>query len=145
MSTTPLTRDGLRQMIIEACGDAAALGDFKDLKRTNISPDEAFSAGEVHGVEETCPTCGAASSADTARASVKRDDPGRVMGHGGRSRMAREQLYKIAEYADDLWNLLGDDDELPEWVQSKIAVMADNVGEVKHHVEYKTVKGESHG
>jgi hypothetical protein len=119
---THLSRHGLRQMIIEACGEP----------HSSSAP--------------ACPTCGAAvGPVDTARASVKRDDPGRVMGHGGRSRMAREQLYKIAEYADDLWNLLADDDELPEWVQSKIAVMADNVGEVKHHVEYKTVKGASHG
>ena len=70
------------------------------------------------------------------------DDGGRKLGHGGKSRMTRQHLYKIAEYGVELWNMLDDEDEIPEWCQSKIAVMADSIGKVKHHLEYKIVKPE---
>ena len=30
-----------------------------------------------------------------------------------------------------------DDDDLPEWVQSKIAVAAENIGKVYHYLDYK--------
>ena len=71
------------------------------------------------------------------------DDDGRKLGHGGKSRMTRQHLYKIAEYGVELWNMLEDEDEIPEWCQSKIAVMADSIGKVKHHLEYKIVKPEA--
>tara|TARA_B100000214_G_scaffold10190_1_gene7404 strand:+ start:872 stop:1336 length:465 start_codon:yes stop_codon:yes gene_type:complete len=70
------------------------------------------------------------------------DDDGRKLGHGGKSRMTRQHLYKIAEYGVELWNMLDDEDEIPEWCQSKIAVMADSISKVKHHLEYKIVKPE---
>ena len=70
------------------------------------------------------------------------DDGGRKMGHGGKSRMARQQLHQVAEYAVELWNMLDDEDELPEWCQSKIAVMTDHIAKVKHHIEYKVKKPE---
>ena len=70
------------------------------------------------------------------------DDGGRKLGHGGKSRMTRQHLYKIAEYGVELWNMLDDEDEIPEWCQSKIAVMADSISKVKHHLEYKIVKPE---
>ena len=70
------------------------------------------------------------------------DDSGRKLGHGGKSRMTRQHLYKIAEYGVELWNMLDDEDEIPEWCQSKIAVMADSISKVKHHLEYKIVKPE---
>ena len=56
--------------------------------------------------------------------------------------MAREQIFKIREYADKLYNMLHDDDHLPSWVDSKIAVMADGIGKIKHHLEYKALKME---
>tara|TARA_B100000131_G_scaffold276604_1_gene279874 strand:- start:88 stop:882 length:795 start_codon:yes stop_codon:yes gene_type:complete len=70
------------------------------------------------------------------------DEGGRKLGNGGKSRMTRQQLYKIAEYGVDLWNMLEDEDEIPEWCQSKIAIISDAIGKVKHHLEYKIVKPE---
>ncbi len=71
------------------------------------------------------------------------EDEGRNFTHGDcDARMAREQIYKIREYADKLYNMLHDDDHLPSWVDSKIAVMADGIGKIKHHLEYKALKME---
>jgi hypothetical protein len=52
-------------------------------------------------------------------------------------RMTRSQLYKIGNYAQSLHDIIRDDDDLPEWVQSKIAVMDNDIGKIKHYIEYK--------
>jgi len=63
---------------------------------------------------------------------------GRDLGYGeGEGRMTKSQLDKLARYSQSLHDKLMDDDDLPEWVQSSIAVAADNVGKVYHYLEYK--------
>lgn len=64
-------------------------------------------------------------------------DDGRLMGHGGSAKMARGQLFTIAKNAQSLHDRLKDDDEIPEWVQSKIAAMIDDVHELDDHLSYK--------
>lgn len=61
-----------------------------------------------------------------------------IYGHGGKSSMAKSQLFQIATDAAQLHDLLNEEDELPEWVQSKIAVMADSMDAVFDHIEYKS-------
>ena len=60
-----------------------------------------------------------------------------VMGDGGRARMAKQQLQQIASAAQSLHDRLNDDDEIPEWTQSKIAVAEDNIDAVSDHLGYK--------
>ena len=57
--------------------------------------------------------------------------------HDDEGRMAKRQLYKIATYAMEIHDNLGDDDQLEGWVQSKIATMASMIGSVKHYLEYE--------
>lgn len=57
------------------------------------------------------------------------------------ARMTRRQLYKIARYAQEIHDALRDEDNLPEWVQSKVAVMDANIGSVKHFLEYRDARG----
>tara|TARA_Y100001970_G_C13989212_1_gene727316 strand:+ start:523 stop:933 length:411 start_codon:yes stop_codon:yes gene_type:complete len=64
-------------------------------------------------------------------------DEGNVYGHGGSARMAKAQLFQIATGAAELHDMLDEKDELPEWVQSKIAVIEDNLDAVFDHLEYK--------
>ena len=66
-----------------------------------------------------------------------------VYGHGGTARMTRAQLFDIATKAQSLHDQLGDDDELPEWVQGKVAVMADNMDTVVSHLKYKIFRHET--
>jgi hypothetical protein len=63
---------------------------------------------------------------------------GRDLGYGeGEGRMTKSQLDKLARYSQSLHDKLNDDDDLPEWVQSSIAIASDNVGKVYHYIEYK--------
>lgn len=68
--------------------------------------------------------------------SLEKDDAA-VYGHGGKARMAKSQLFQIATHAAELHDILDENDELPEWVQSKIAVIEDNLDAVFDHLEYK--------
>ena len=119
----------LRLMIAEDCGSAHAK-DVEELPPM-LPAEEAIPQGVITKVEGVPP--------DHDGDGMGPDD-GRKLGHGGKSRMTRQQLYKIAEYGVELWNLLDDEFEIPEWSQSKIAVMSDSISKVKHHLEYKIEK-----
>ena len=67
---------------------------------------------------------------------------GRDLGYGeGEGKMSKSQLFQIAEYAALLHEMLHDEDDLPEWVQSKISVMSHDIGKIKHYLEYKILRG----
>ena len=69
---------------------------------------------------------------------------GRDLGYGeGEGRSAKSQLFQVAEYAAHLHAMLHDEDDLPEWVQNKIAVMTKNIGKIKHYLEYKIMQDHS--
>ena len=53
--------------------------------------------------------------------------------------MAKEQLYKIAQYAIKLHQQIGDTDNLEPWIQAKITKSADYMGSIKHYMEYEQV------
>lgn len=55
----------------------------------------------------------------------------------GEGKMARQQLFHIAEYSSELYEMLNDADDLPGWVQGKLAVMSNDIGKIKHYLEYK--------
>ena len=71
-------------------------------------------------------------------------DESRDLGYGeGEGRMVRAQLFQVAEYAAVLHEMIQDEDDLPEWVQNKIAVMTSNIGKIKHYLEYKIMRDHS--
>ena len=123
----PITNGQLRNMIIEAMNDADPL--------PKMLPDEDEASDMPQGVITKVQGAEPDSDGDGMG-----PDGGRKLGHGGKSRMARQHLYKIAEYGVELWNLLDDEDEIPEWCQSKIAIISDSIGKIKHHLEYKIEK-----
>ena len=53
--------------------------------------------------------------------------------------MAKRQMFKTAEYATIIFDMLDDDEELPAWIQSKLTKVADYIGVVKHYLEYDKV------
>lgn len=70
----------------------------------------------------------------------------RQFGYGeGEGRMSKSHLDKIARYSQSLHDKLLDDDDLPEWVQSKISVAAENIGKVYHYLDYKMKRMEQEG
>ena len=52
-------------------------------------------------------------------------------------RMMRQALYQMAEYAEDLHDMLQDNDDLPQWCHYKIATARNSLSKVKHYLEYK--------
>ena len=126
----------LRGMIAEDCGSAKKLGQFADFEEElpPVGTDPTLPAGVITKVQDVGP--------DFDGDGMGPDEPssGRKMGHGGKAKMTRQQLYNVAEDAVELWNTLADEDEIPEWCQSKVAVMADAMSKVRHHLEYKAEK-----
>lgn len=49
--------------------------------------------------------------------------------------MARNELFKVGKYANDLRDMISEEDQLPAWVQSKITKCAAMIGDVKHFIE----------
>jgi hypothetical protein len=56
---------------------------------------------------------------------------------GYEGKMAKTNLYKIADYAKDLCAMLRDDENLEPWVEEKIAVAASMIDSVAHHLKYE--------
>ena len=56
--------------------------------------------------------------------------------------MAKSQLFKIGNYAMKLHDMIEGDDDLPEWMQYKIAVMSQMIGDVYHALEYDMQSGQ---
>ena len=53
--------------------------------------------------------------------------------------MAKEQLYKISQYATKLHQIIGDTDDLEPWIQAKITKAADYMSSIKHYMEYEQI------
>lgn len=57
--------------------------------------------------------------------------------------MAKQQLYKVAKYAAELYKMLDDNDELDSWVQDKLSKVSDYISSVKHYLEYEKMTNSS--
>jgi hypothetical protein len=53
--------------------------------------------------------------------------------------MAKRQMFKTAQYAADIFDMIEDGQEFPAWIQSKMTKIADYIGAVKHYLEYDEV------
>lgn len=60
--------------------------------------------------------------------------------HDQEFHMVRAELMKISDAAKKLCNLLEDGEEIPAWVQSKVATAADKIDAVFHYMEYKHIR-----
>jgi len=53
------------------------------------------------------------------------------------AKMARADLYKLAQYSAKLFKMIEENDELDGWVQAKITKAADYISSVYHYLEYE--------
>jgi ribosomal protein L10 len=60
---------------------------------------------------------------------------------GYEGRMAKGNLFKMAEYSMQLHNMIQDEQNLEPWVQEKIAVAASMMDSVAHYMQYEKVRG----
>ena len=71
------------------------------------------------------------------------EDEGRLLDYGevksdsSEGRMAKEDLYRMAEYSAKLHEMLQDDDDLPEWCLKYIYLSSAALSKVYHYLEYK--------
>ena len=52
------------------------------------------------------------------------------------AKMASAELYKLNQYSAKLFKMIGENDELDGWVQSKITKAADYISSVYHYMDY---------
>lgn len=52
-------------------------------------------------------------------------------------RMAKQNLWKMAEYSKELYNLIDDEDDLEPWVEEKIAIASFMMDSVGHYMQYE--------
>ena len=54
--------------------------------------------------------------------------------------MAKSDLFKLAKYSYKLLQMIDDNEQLDGWVQEKITLAADHIGNVYHYLEYEKKK-----
>jgi hypothetical protein len=59
----------------------------------------------------------------------------------GESVMAKGTLHKAIQSAQEIDAILGDDVDLPEWLEAKLTKAADYLGIVKDYLSYKDARG----
>jgi hypothetical protein len=78
--------------------------------------------------------------ANPAQMPMQNADP-----DGYEGRMAKGNLFKMAEYAMQLHNMIQDGQNLEPWVEEKIAVAASMLDSVTHYMQYEKVRGPQQG
>jgi len=71
--------------------------------------------------------------------------PYKVDQHGYEGRMSKANLFKIAEYAMELHNMIHDNEDLEPWVQEKIAVASSMLDSIGHFMQYEKMRGPQQG
>jgi hypothetical protein len=79
------------------------------------------------------------SSDDTPKRAAPTGDRRRLDDHGAgeQAGMIKSNLYSIFTKAQSLHDMIGDSDELPEWVQEKVAVADSDIDTIKDYLEYE--------
>ncbi len=112
------------------------MGEMKKI----LQDDALFSSYDHEGMLD---------SFDIPGDHFEEDDIGRNLGYGRiksdekEGRMTKKQLYSIFRKAESLYDMLRDEDDLPEWVQSKITRAAEKIQVAYDYMEYK-IKTENH-
>lgn len=65
--------------------------------------------------------------------------------HDREGRMTKAHLYHMMKYASGIYDMIDDDDDLPEWVQSKIARAVEKLSSVYHYMDSHENQPESIG
>lgn len=59
------------------------------------------------------------------------------------AKMARSDLKRLVEYSAKLYSMIEESDELDGWVQEKISLAADYIGNVYHYLDYEKSAAEA--
>lgn len=121
---------------------AQSLQTYKVTSRDG-SGDEALKASPTNPIRESLDfEVEDIMSMDTGMHHDEHDqgrmlDYGHVKSDSHEGRMMRQALYELSEYSGKLYDMLNDDDDLPQWCHYKVAVARTYIGKVRHYLEYK--------
>jgi hypothetical protein len=111
-----------QEKLQEGCGDPQSyFGGMGGIKAAEIVPMKAVAKDVMPGVEP--------------KKSVDIDPD------GYEGKMAKGNLFKMAQYATRLHNMIQDNENLEPWVEEKIAVAASMLDSVAHYMEYEKMRG----
>lgn len=99
-----------------------------------ITDDAIFSDREFPGIRQVHDVPG------DYMPSSHISDSDELDGHksqSGEGKMARAGLYHIMKDALLLYDMLEDDDDLPEWVESKITTARDRISSAVDYIDYR--------
>ena len=136
-----ISRSQLRKMIREVMVDLEEDAVFSQPDRLGLQPERDIPGQTPDPICKKCKIRHPVNGCGMDHAD--HEEEGRNLSYGDHpsadreGRMTRSQLFKVARYAQSLHDTLRDDDDLPEWVQSKISVMNNDIGKIKHYLEYK--------
>ena len=68
-------------------------------------------------------------------------DYGEIKSDSDEGRIAKQDLYKMAEYSAKLHEMLDDNDDLPEWCLKYIYLSSAALSKVYHYLDYKIFRG----
>lgn len=108
-----LTKDELRKLIkesVKVLNDDALFTGHSDVTGSKMNVCDI--CGYQHDLESNC---------------KEKDD----------NYMSISHLMKIKEYSSEVLELIHDGRSLDDWMESHIAQISDDIGEVKHALEYK--------
>ena len=112
-----LTKQGLRKAILQ---------EMKILE----------ACGEVKVGKKPCSACmggGSCGSHD----HHKEKQGGHHKSHDREGRMTKGNLYHMMKYAAEVYDMIDDDDDLPEWLQNKVARAVEKMSSVYHYMDNK--------
>lgn len=58
-------------------------------------------------------------------------------------KMAKSDLLRLAKYSAKLFKMIDENEQLDGWVQEKITLAADHIGNVYHYLEYEKMAREA--
>ena len=123
------SKQGIREFIKK-------VEDLKDIYYNTVGSDTVFNGLDqaIEGAEELLKMAkdNPYEKAYFDRKAVNEGHKGKVDYEG---KMAKKQLYKIAQYAKHLFGMMDNDTQLESWVQAKLTKASDYMGAVKHYLE----------
>jgi hypothetical protein len=126
-----MNRNDLRRMILAECGCMAREGQLPNAFAAAMPMLDILGyGGDEDGAPPTVKRGGGMSFEDS---NVREE-----------SSMIKNNLYNIASNAQDLHDALEDEDDLPEWVQEKIAVAEAMIDAVYDYLHAETARSGMH-
>jgi hypothetical protein len=92
--------------------------------------------GLLRNIVRDCVASEARASTPEPAAPALEIDPDRNMPDGF-TQLARASLFNISFRAQSMHDRLQDEDQLPEWVQSSISTMLDDMYKIEDYIGYK--------